>query len=327
MENTLFVHVGPHKTGTTLIQKYLMDNRAQLYAQGMVYPKRFQSIFAHHTLRHLLFEKSLSDEDIELFNEPHNFLVSSEDFISLEKSHWEYFQSLIKNKRIVILYTWRRASLKLYSIWQETIKHGATESFFSYYHDHIARPGQSLMLSADLKLNMLSQVFGIHNIRILDYETCVRNDNLCNAFLKMANIEVHDGFVKPERNKEAINKSMELEDIEILRVMNHHFKDVLESDVVKVKASYLKNIDNLTSLGLETVKHRVSAYCRQLKVGNYYVDNRCEKVMSEKYRDNIVNYEPNSVMDTIKIARDEWIMSAEIQAKLQELALFLRSVM
>lgn len=317
--NNLYIHVGPHKTGTTIIQKFLMDNKQALFGQNTVYPKRFQRIFGHHNFRDLVADKALSEDDIAFFNEPHDFLLSSEDCISLEREHWEYLQSMMPNKNIIIVFAWRRASLKLYSIWQETVKHGGTESFFSYYHDHVARPGQSQMLSADLKLNMLSHVFGKHNIRILDYDACARNDDLLQQFCAITDIKWQDDFALPFDNNNARNESMNIADIEIIRALNYRFKASHNLQGAQTRTLYTDNLGKLSDADIEGLKNHVTGHLRELTVGNYFIDNRGEKVMLERFAENIRNYEPHSELKKVKVALDSWLMSPVAQASLHNI--------
>jgi hypothetical protein len=45
-----YVHVGPHKTGTTSIQWYLQENRAELFTRGYFVPESETKSGAHHAL-------------------------------------------------------------------------------------------------------------------------------------------------------------------------------------------------------------------------------------------------------------------------------------
>ncbi|MFT4941271.1 MAG: hypothetical protein ACI88A_004339 [Paraglaciecola sp.] len=89
----LFLHVGPHKTGTTLIQKFLLDNSAELFKSNVVYPKRFLKFFGHHDFRDKAAQKAFSKEDVAFINDnEHDWLLSSENFISLDKNALEYIK-------------------------------------------------------------------------------------------------------------------------------------------------------------------------------------------------------------------------------------------
>jgi len=49
-KRTCYIHVGPHKTGSTSIQWFLHENRAELLAQGYFVPESDTKRGAHHTL-------------------------------------------------------------------------------------------------------------------------------------------------------------------------------------------------------------------------------------------------------------------------------------
>ena len=323
--NKLFIHVGPHKTGTTSIQKFLLDNRVLLFKDNLVYPKRHSTIFGHHGYRQLIQDKTLDKEEVEFFNEPHDFLLSSEDFISLNKADFEYLRETITSKQIVILFAWRRASFKLYSIWQETIKHGGTDTFYAYYHDHLARPGQSQMLSPDLKLNMFSQVFGKDNIRIIDYDAAAKQDDLLPVFCSTMERKWRGDFVTPEKNVNALNRSMDIADIEVIRALNHLFKSHWGITGADVRVAYKEQHNLLLENGLERLKAVIGQHETQLTVGNYFIDNRAEKLMNERYRDQIVNYQPLSETKSLKLVNPDWMFEKEAHAILEGLAGTLKS--
>ncbi|WP_146027220.1 hypothetical protein [Bowmanella denitrificans] len=302
-----------------------MDNRSVLFQNNLVYPKRHQSIFGHHPFRELLNDRALSREDVDFFNqEPHDFLLSSEDFISLSRDKFEYLRNALDNKRIVILYAWRRASLKLYSIWQETVKHGGTEGFFAYYHDHLARPGQSQMLSADLKVAMFCHVFGKENVKIIDYDASQRNQSLIPDFLQQVGVQYSDGMVSSADNPDAANRAMDVTDIEVIRALNHVFKANFGVTGSWVRHQYLKHRAELDALGLGDLKDIIRGAQKTLRVGNYFVDNRCEKIMQSRFADNLVNYEPSAELQDLQVVSDEWVFSLPAQQILGKIAHLIR---
>ena len=318
--NKLFLHVGPHKTGTTALQKFLLDNQAALFKSNLVYPKRYKSIFGHHQFRELLDQESLSEDDLDFFAKNHDYLLSSEDFISLNREKFEYLRKTLETKQIQVIFSWRRASFKLYSIWQETVKHGGTETFFSYYHDHLARPGQSQMLSADLKLNMFCHVYGKENVKVLDYDASARSGSLLKDFCKLINVPWRQNFVTPEKNPDAVNRSMDIADIEVIRALNHLFKSAYGVEGPEVRVQYSKQQAALQQAGLDRLKEIIQQNKHVLTVGNYFIDNRCEQIMSTKFRDNIINYQPNSDLRQLVLAKPDWMFEVEAHAILDELA-------
>lgn len=312
--NKLFLHVGPHKTGTTSIQKFLLDNRVELFKSNLVYPKRFQTIFGHHKFRDVAQKEAFSDEDLAFFNdESSDFLISSEDFISLNKQNFEYLRNAFESKQVIVLFTWRRASFKLYSIWQETVKHGGTQSFFAYYHEHLARPAQSQMLSADIKLNMFCNVFGKNNVKIIDYESSTRGNTLLQDFVSCLDLEWDPSFVTPENNSDAVNRSMKLADIEIIRALNQIFSSRHGKSGAWVRNKYNELTEQLESLGIAQLKEIILTFQQELTVGNYFIDHRCEKIMAEKFKNNMLNYEPNISTEKLLVAQPDWVFDTKAQ--------------
>jgi hypothetical protein len=285
-----------------------------------VYPKRFLSIFGHHAFRDLLNNQTLSNEDIQFFEQAdNNFVLSSEDFISLNKDKFEYLRCAIESKQIEVIYSWRRASLKLYSIWQETVKHGGTQTFAAYYHDHLARPGMSQMLSADLKLNMFCHVFGRDNVKVLDYDASAANNSLLKDFISAVGLKWQDNFVTPENNENAINRSMDVTDIEVIRGLNQVFKVKHSITGAWVRQQYAALSEPLEQAGLAQLKQVISRYQRELTVGNYLIDNRGEKIMSDKFKDNLLNHQVCQTRKSIRLAEPEWIFETEAQTLMAEL--------
>lgn len=69
----LLIHIGPHKTGTTSIQKFLHENRSALLAQGILYPcagrcSRGQIQHYHHPLVKALVRQDAKAAQEQIFN-------------------------------------------------------------------------------------------------------------------------------------------------------------------------------------------------------------------------------------------------------------------
>lgn len=315
--NTIYLHVGPHKTGTTALQKFMLDNQANLFKQNLVYPKRYIQIFGHHKFRENIANRVISDDDLKFFREAQsNFLLSSEDYISLSKEDFEYFKQRFEGFEIKLIYTWRRASLKLYSIWQEVIKHGGTVDFYRYYHEHLARPGTSQMLSPDLKLATFSQVFGIDNVSVLDYESSVQTGTLVSDFLSLVGINWDNSFLQSDQNAESANKSMSLADVEVVRALNIKAKQLGLLDGANIRLAYLKNKHVFK---LDTLVECIDRHSTSINVGNYFIDVRAEKIMSQKYAANLYNYQNAVKSKEIRISSSEWFLEEHVQRDLDDI--------
>lgn len=317
---TLYFHVGPHKTGTTALQKFLLDNQAMLHKQNLLYPKRYVQIFGHHSFRKNIADRAITQDDIDFFaSSDSHFLLSSEDFISLSKEDFEYLKQCFEDIQIKVIYTWRRASLKLFSIWQEVIKHGGTVDFFNYYHTHLARPSTSQMLSPDLKLGMFAHVFGKQNVLVLDYEASQRSGSLIPDFLSMMNIPWSDKFKTDEHNKEAKNKSMHLTDVEIVRGLNIMVKQQGKASTSNIRTLYMKHKPEFSKQALEELENAIKANLVPLNIGNYFIDVRSEKVMTQKFAANIHNYSNSVKVKKLHVANSEWLLIPGVREHLSEI--------
>jgi hypothetical protein len=322
---TLFLHVGPHKTGTTAIQKYMLDNQVEFHKQGVLYPKRFVRIFGHHHIRERLAEKNFSAEDIDFFkNTDANFVISSEDLISLSKDNFTYLKQSLPFLTVKVVFSWRRASLKLYSIWQEVIKHGGTIDFFAYYHEHLARPAMSQMLSPDLKLGMFGHVFGKQNLIVIDYDASAKNNTLIPDFLKAVGLSVPSNIAENEQDSNVRNASMSIEDIETVRALNYIFKSRSQSqeaaDDGATRSAYQAHKEQLQGEDLSYLHAAIAKHHVAMNVGNYAIDIRAEKIMSKDYIDNIMNYAPNVGFKSVQLPSTEWLLDPQAHACLERIA-------
>lgn len=325
--NTVYLHVGPHKTGTTFLQKFLLDNATNILKSNVLYPKRFLRIFGHHLFRDALEKKSLTPEDIKYFERiTQDIVLSSENFISLNREHLDYLREALHSKNFVVIYAWRRSSLKMYSAWQEVIKHGGTRTFFDYYHEDLARPEQSLMLSPDLRLDFFSGIFGKRSIKIIDYDASARKGTLVRDFLSIVNVKWSEEFITPEDRPAAINRSMDFTDIEVLRALNHIMPKRFGVPGNLVRIRYVEHLEKLNEIGLGQLKDLIRTYEQLLTVGDYHIDNWCEKSMLDGYKNNIINYEPATSLKQIALALPDWVLDLDAQARLNTLALCMEKV-
>lgn len=319
MKKTIYLHVGPHKTGTTLLQKHFLDHSDTLAKNGVIYPRNYMAIFGHHKFRERLEKRTLNQQDIDFFHQSkHDFFISSEDFISLNKPDFEYLRDTLSAMNIVIIYSWRRASLKMYSIWQEIIKHGGSQTFYEYYYDHLAKPGQSQMLSADLKVKMFSDVFGKNNIQVLDYDASAKNKSLIADMLSLVGLPANL-LPEPERSK-ASNVSLSSEDVELIRVLNSICEKKYGIFGSAVRECILRNYEGLMASHGSFLKEHIKSQMTSISVGNYFIDHRADAQMTHHFLDNIFNYEKSTIVKNITIPNTMWFLNEECYLKVNALA-------
>lgn len=308
MKKKLYIHVGPHKTGTTLIQKVCLDNQAELVKSGVLYPKRFLRIFGHHPLRDDMKDRKLDDANDFFISTDKDILISSEDFISGTIDDFKYLKEKFQNFDIHIIYSWRRASLKMYSIWQEMIKHGHSVSFFEFYHDHLAKPNQSYMLSADLQIERFSKIFGTENVHVIDYDQANSDGNLLSIFFKIIGCPYKEKYYLKSKSDISNNKSLDPIKTEMIRVLNATMNNKYHLTGNIVRETFLKNINNLDQKLISELTRNMTKHQQALNVGNYFIDKKTQRAIQNKFKKNIINNKDNEFSGTLTLVKDLWLM-------------------
>lgn len=225
MTEKLFIHIGPHKTGTTYIQQSLSKHREFLDTIGLYYPlipdvSRFQR-FAHHTLVKWIKGKKTSEINSLTRSLKKTTLLSSEEFSHLNKNHIKYFINQIPATEVEIIYSKRHLGPLLVSRWQEYVKHGGTESWSVYFLSHLLKDSKRNLINGVSTLTHWSDLVGKSSIHILDYEQCIAEDlDIADALLQiiMGLDAPHVGTGK------SINPSLDSAHTELLRWVNLHFQ-------------------------------------------------------------------------------------------------------
>ena len=109
-----FFHVGPHKTGTTAIQKSLRESREALLKAGIFVPEELTGGLGHHEIPWVLFGWDMrmigaefQEIDLEVYlrkvqkeallSQCDTILFSSEDFSLCGYEHWDRLLTVIQN--------------------------------------------------------------------------------------------------------------------------------------------------------------------------------------------------------------------------------------
>lgn len=307
----LFLHVGPHKTGTTLIQKTMLDNQAFLLQKGVFYPKQFMRIFGHHDFRNKLLEFNLTDEDIAFLEQANkNIVLSSEDFISLGQKHFQYLKERLNRFDIEVIYAWRRSSRKMFSIWQEIVKHGGTETFFEYNFQHVASPATSAMLSPDVKLRVFANVFGKNRIKIIDYDAAATDDNLLATFFNLVGINDISELKIPIEDKNANNKALSYYNSELLRAINYYFAKKKGIHGSAVRLAFTEHKESLDKAILNPLLDIIKSNSVEVNADKFFIDQRSERIMTENYADCMVNYRKNDLNNRFTVSKQDWLLDS-----------------
>ncbi|WP_264874444.1 hypothetical protein [Vibrio agarivorans] len=307
MRKTIYLHVGPHKTGTTVIQKACLDNRNLLKKHDLIYPDVFFNHLGHHGLVDLVRQRKLCKDanfNLELFSS--DLLLSSENLIHFNEGDWEYLkEKLVPSFDVKIIYCWRRSSLKMYSLWQEEVKHGGREDFFKFFYEDLVRPGKSNKLLQKNTLDIISRKFGKESLLVIDYENSLENKELVDVFFGVFNIPF--GTVDVSKQSAGVrNSALSPEITELIRCLNSvEFRHGGEKSS-KFRELFFKYRTkfNTQVCALESL---MGEYKENLDVGMYMVDKVSEKNIYDNYSDQILNYKERYESKTISLIDPCWL--------------------
>ena len=239
------IHIGPHKTGSTYIQKTLLNNKSILLENGFLYPDEHSwiNIYGHHKVANRV---GIFNTDTSLYNQLNSQIKNSNISLIISSECFDRWNSKsVKNLydniygEIKVIYFYRKSVEVFYSEWQENVKHGSAECFKSFILRHISKPSESLLINKKIILNNWYQKNKNVNLSILDYDYLLLNKkDIVNEFSKcfLNNIDL-------VKNNELVNKSLSIEKVELLRILNYFHIRNNRSDFLKFRGAYLKMIE------------------------------------------------------------------------------------
>ncbi len=147
----IYIHIGPHKTGTTTIQNSLIINRDSLLRNGYFVPRAgsLMDQTGHHNLAWELLGskkfkgsfgtwKSLLKEIAK--NDPKKIILSAEAFSRFESDEILRLKKLLQGFEIFVIFYARRQDKKIQSHWSEGIKSPTTlkknEAFLEWIEEN-----------------------------------------------------------------------------------------------------------------------------------------------------------------------------------------------
>ena len=310
MSKKLYLHIGPHKTGTTYIQQFLHENRRKLAAQGLVYPKEFFLYHGHHKLFDELKKDIRTREyqrairKIDSYTE--NIVISSERLCKLPVEKLAILISDLASYEVFLLYSYRLPTLRFYSEWQENIKHGSSLTFMEEFGSAVMNPFKSERLNTLLTLDGYSRHFGKSNLKILDYQSGLRSGSTLNNFLEAVNTPMNFNF-----SRESVNASLPVDLIEIIRTLNsiHVARGNRPSSAVRekflCKQKDFKDEIMFLKDAVRDSKHQL------VPLGATFFDFHVHKQMIERYSECCcVNFtKPSSEVKRVPLANWLWSRS------------------
>lgn len=150
------LHVGPHKTATTWLQRNFHHNASALEKAGWLYPRTGERVaVAHHDLsdnqKDILDEGSRKSAQFRRIvdrarDKNLNVLLSSEGFDKWRPNALSRLREIVGEQEFRIVYTLRDPVSLVYSVWAQKVKSGGTKSFPEHYEEQVRKGGKSRFL-------------------------------------------------------------------------------------------------------------------------------------------------------------------------------------
>lgn len=221
---SLFVHIGPHKTGTTSIQSFLSSNYEKLAESGILYPKsgrwKDERLWPMHHPMALSILDGNNNEFIrhirgmkeEIQESQAHTIVLSTEVLSRETAGQALYEKLMgvfpKAKRNWILYLRKQDEL-LMSIYSERVKIALLK-----WPDNIHSLNDEVFLNHERRIEKLRKFTDTDNIIVCSYDKNKRD--VVAHFLNLIGICEIRGYEMPIRQNESLGWGL----VEALRIVN-----------------------------------------------------------------------------------------------------------
>ncbi|GAA1731112.1 hypothetical protein GCM10009809_28290 [Isoptericola hypogeus] len=216
----VFIHVGPHKTGSTYIQKQLRENAAVLAEHGVSYPDLKSPVYGHGALARRLrgWGPPVTAEEMEALTDQPTLVLSSENFVLLSEEQLRHLRATLAGHDITVVFTLRSLTKTLPSHWQETVKHGNPQTYLEYLaRIHGWLEGSYEQVIPSTQLAKLAAVFGRDDLRLISYEN---SEDLFETFGRVVLGTTSPVFAGDGAR---VNPSYSAERVELVRQLNRRF--------------------------------------------------------------------------------------------------------
>lgn len=128
-KKTIYFHIGTHKTGTTALQKFFVDNREVLKEKGFTY-----DFYNDSEMNQGYLVKPEKWEGL-VFDQNKNYIISGEDFYSHILNISEAIKEKLSRFNINFIVYFKRQDLMKQSVYNQIVKmHGFAKEFSEDNH-------------------------------------------------------------------------------------------------------------------------------------------------------------------------------------------------
>lgn len=185
----IFLHIGTHKTGSTLIQKTCALNHTKLKSSGVFYPVDYFSQWGHHELAWKMMQGRIQEARKWLHDIINEAKASDCKSLIISSEEFEFANNFVNVKKLfgdldveLIVYL-RRQDKYLESEYNQHVKmydvrfKGDIFQFFMY-HDFNFRFNYKRLIGSWVKnLDLI-------NYNVVSYDEVAKNDSLLESFLR-----------------------------------------------------------------------------------------------------------------------------------------------
>jgi hypothetical protein len=172
MIDRLVIHIGPHKTGTTSIQKMLY-NASRSENAKFIYPFTNSIEIGQHTFaqragepHNPIFKEML----LELKKANKTCVLSSEELCYLSDEALASIREAFPQADVSIVFYQRNILTLMHPWWQEKLKHGSVQPFLEFALDCLIMPHHLHLLVPNVLLEGWSKHFGRDAIQIFLFD-------------------------------------------------------------------------------------------------------------------------------------------------------------
>ncbi|MEN9562864.1 MAG: hypothetical protein RIR73_1108 [Chloroflexota bacterium] len=257
--STVYLHVGPHKTGTTYLQYLFATQAKSLEQQGILYPSVGRGQFnGHHNIAWFLanipfsnVERSdLSKSILKLARQDQgNILLSSEEFSKLDKFQLMELRKVFWQKKFHVLYFKRNGTQLIISLWQEIIKSGSTRPL-NKATENVMKTRHHKYDPFAHEANILRYKRGLRGeVSVFNYNNLISNKlDLSIPIAEVLNIKLQSERIK-------INTRFSSETIELIRAANLYSRTIDKYLIRKNPGQICLKVMKIPFLGNILKKH------------------------------------------------------------------------